>query len=154
MPTRQVSFSLVGVGTLLLVALLAIRFGAIRPEAVIQGDLLPAADAARLLITVEPVPATDGLITLAEALAASAKQWEVEPSGPDAFLQLVTDPDAYVDGEPLKSRPVWIVRYSGLSLSRPIPATLGGTYPTSKYHFAYEFIDARTGEELFGRLTE
>lgn len=105
---------------------------------------LSSADLSRLQATFEPLSDTSGLISLEDALAAGAKTWGVEPSKPDGFLGLVSDPASVGTDQPMEHRPVWILRYSGLSMTSP-----GGV----ELHFAYVFIDARTGEEIFTRMS-
>lgn len=155
MPTKRLSIPLLVVGAVVLAAALAFRFGAFDRAGGTesQGGLLPAADAERLLVTVKPITSMAGLIGLDQALAAGAKEWDVEPSEPDAFLQLVSDPDTFVDGKAVTDLPVWIIRYSGLTLPAPRPHSLPSVEPGFEYHFMYQFIDARTGVELFAKWT-
>lgn len=105
---------------------------------------LSSADLSRLQATFEPLSDASGLISLEDALAAGVKSWGVEPSGPDGFLGLVSDPSSVGTDQPMEHRPVWILRYSGLSMTSP-----GGV----GLHFAYVYIDARTGEEIFTRMS-
>ena len=102
---------------------------------------LPAEDAARIDVEVNAIDAASigsGLISRADALAAASRQLNVVPALPDAYLQLMTDPSSSRGPDPITDRPMWVVRYSGLSVTSP-----GGR----ELHYAYVIIDARTGVE-------
>ncbi len=91
-------------------------------------------------VTLEAVSNSSGLIGLDAALAAGRQRWETEPSKPDAFLRLVTDPASLESDKPMNRTPVWILRYSGLKVLSPSNREL---------HYAYVYVDAVTGEEIF-----
>lgn len=100
--------------------------------------ILPSEDAVRIGVEVKPV-AEAGLITRDQALASASARWEEEPARGEAFLQLMTDPETVRAEEPVVDRAVWVVRYSGLTVTSPGDREL---------HYAYVVIDARTGIEI------
>jgi hypothetical protein len=91
-------------------------------------------------IVVSPVT-RDVSISEQRALELAAQDWA--PPDPKvefaAFLFSVTSSDRDRSGSPMKDRPVWIVRYTGLDVHSP------GGLAISR---AYSYFDAMTGEYL------
>ncbi len=107
----------------------------------VEAGPLPPEDAVRLAVQVKPIGAiglATGLISRADALAAASNVMDGGLALPDAYLQLMTDPSASRGDDPITDRPMWVVRYSGLSVISP-----GG----KELQYAYVVIDARTGVE-------
>lgn len=123
-------------GAALLAVILVLRMAPAGTGATDVVAALPAEDVARLGVEVKPVDAT-GLISRDEALAAAAKQFDPSAAAPEAYLQLMTDPTT-ARGDAIVDRPMWVVRYSGLTVMSPGDVEL---------HYAYVLIDARTGVE-------
>lgn len=92
-----------------------------------------------------------GAIPADDAIAAARKEYgfDIETSAA-AFLQRVTNSAGVRGlGGGLKDRPVWIVRFSGLSEYMPGPMTESGVpAPGHTLHYAYVFLDAKTGSFL------
>jgi hypothetical protein len=99
-------------------------------------------DVSRSGLVVKPVD-LGGLMTEAEILALARTQYDPpDPSAQtNAFAFIVSDPRTARSANPIMDRPVWIVRYSGLTATSPSGVEL---------HYAYELYDARTGEYLGG----
>lgn len=137
----RTSGSLVG-GLLVVAALLlglAIRSLVASPVGGVGVAVLPDADAAELGIQVQAMSSWASAIPESRALATANAQWVEPPGKVDAFLQLVTDPNSLRADSPILNRPVWIVRYSGISIVSPAGRTI---------RTAYAFVDAITGEDL------
>lgn len=127
---------LAGVG---IVALIVLRGAVLDQPGTKAIEALPSEDAARIGVQVKPTD-EDGLIDRDQALAVAAKRWgEREPAVGEAFLQRMTDPDTARSDDPIIDRPVWVVRYAGLSVMSP-----GGR----ELHFAYVVIDATAAYEI------
>lgn len=101
---------------------------------------LSAAEADRLGIQVAAVGnGIEFAVSAAQARRIAGAAWVTEPGTVDTFLQSVTEPGSERTVYPMLDRTVWIVRYSGLSITSP-----GGR----AMHTAYTFIDAQSGEEM------
>ena len=129
------------VGAVVIGVLLFARM-ALNDKGATPTDLTPE-DISRLGMTLEPLASTEGLLTARDILALALKEYD--PPDPDArvdaFLYAVTDPGSARSDRPLRGTPVWIVHYSGITVTSPGGKTL---------HHAYDLYDARTGEFLRG----
>lgn len=130
--------SLAGVAAAI-VALIVLSGALIDQDGSTTIEALPSEDAARIGVQVAPTDG-DGLINRDQALAVAAKRWgEREPAIGEPFLQRMTDPDTARSDDPIIDRPVWVVRYAGLSVMSP-----GGR----ELHFSYVVIDAKAAYEI------
>ncbi len=93
----------------------------------------------------------EGAISEERALATVDAEYGQRYQGGevDAFLVTLTDPGALVE-----ERPVWLVRYSGLSISSSGPMTADGTPAEGGLvRFAFVVLDAFTAEWLYTEET-
>ncbi len=136
----NVLFALVLVGA---AAIALVRVSGNAPVGSDDHRVLPPEDVARIGVHVAQLSATDdlsGLIGRTEALEKAAARWGDQGGIADPFLMAMTDPGTSRDSEPVTDRPVWIVRYSDISIISP-----GGR----ELHYAYVVIDGLSGVELY-----
>jgi hypothetical protein len=104
---------------------------------------LSEAELADVGLRVEAVTEPDASVSRSEALASARKEYD--PPGTaervDAFLYRVTDPATLRSDRPIDRKPVWIVRYTNVSVQSP------GGIPLTRY---YSLIDATSGEWIGG----
>jgi hypothetical protein len=94
-------------------------------------------------LSVEPL--SEGAVTVSRSEALRIAHEEYDPPGAaetlEAFLYRVTDPSTLRSDDPIDKRPVWIVRFTNVSVHSP-----GGRLLTRQY----SFVDATDGTWLIG----
>lgn len=137
-PRRAPVLSLLA-GTIAILGFVAVVY--VRgPAATTAVAKLSEAETAELGITVQPHTGT-AVVDRDRALQRAREDWN--PPDPDVrldpFLFVVTAADRERSSDPIHNRAVWIVRYTGFSMTSP------GGVPISR---AYSYFDANTGEYL------
>lgn len=121
-----------------------------------EGDGLSDGEVQRLGLTVTEISG-DGFVPEAQAVDAVRSEYAFEAMGgsADAFLYRVTDPKTDQNHDPIRERPLWIVRMNGLRQERYGPVPERGTpKPFIVLEKAYAFVDAETGKWLYTQWTE
>lgn len=141
------------------VALVTVQLAtAERPSGPSSEPRLPASDADRLSDVRVGDPPGAVAIDRDQALRIARDLYDPERAGAtsvDAYLETISVPATYRGDDPIRDRPVWIVRLGGLAQVQGGPMTEDGTPARGRVlTVAYVFIDAKTGEFLYTEFQE
>jgi hypothetical protein len=155
MRTGSVVRSRVPVGTIALAAIAAFAAVFLARSVGILSNPSPVPELANTGIVTSPI-SPEGEITRDRALDVIRTQYGAMFDGGrlEASLVAVTDPSTLESDDPIRDRPVWLLKYSGLNLPASAPMRADGT-PAEAHalQVAYVYVDAMTGEWLFTRYS-